>query len=176
MTRTIFVSPCLLGFRVRWDARASASDASAFSRFVAAGGRIVSLCPECAGGLPTPRPPCEIRGERGGDGVLLGLAKVVSKTGEDRTLQYLDGARSALSLCLENGVKVAVLKNGSPACGCSRIYDGTFSGEKIAGSGVMASLLAQSGIRVFSEERLIEALAAALEPEDKSSGCYCCAS
>ena len=172
MSRTIFVSPCLLGQKVRWDARESAADASPFSRFLAAGGRIVTLCPECAAGMPTPRPPCEIQGERGGDGVLLGLARVVSSKGEDKTLEYLSGAREALSLCLANGVKVAILKNGSPSCGCSRIYDGSFSGQKIPGSGVTASLLAQSGISVFGEERLVEALAAALAPE-KASGCYC---
>lgn len=130
------------------------------------------LCPECVAGMPTPRPPCEITGARGGDGVLMGIARVVSAKGEDKTQEYLAGAREALALCLANKVRVAILKNGSPSCGCSQIYDGTFSGKKISGCGVTTSLLAQSGISVFGENRLVEALATALAPE-KKSGCYC---
>jgi len=46
----------------------------------------------------------------------------------------------------------AILKEGSPSCGSSLIYDGTFSGVKVNGQGVTTSLLRQHGISVISEK------------------------
>lgn len=130
MASPIFVSACLLGLPVRWDGKAVSGDyASILTKFVSRGGRIVSLCPECSGGLPTPRPPCEIQAGDGSD-VLSGKARVISIKGTDQTLAYLQGAREALALCLQNQVKVAVLKSFSPACGNGKIYDGFFRGTK----------------------------------------------
>ena len=92
--------------------------------------------------------------------------------GTDQTLAYLQGAREALALCLQNQVKVAVLKSFSPACGNGKIYDGFFRGTKKDGIGVTASLLSQSGIRVFDEEHTLEAVALALkESSGESCGC-----
>ena len=163
MASPIFVSACLLGLPVRWDGKAVSGDyASILTKFVSRGGRIVSLCPECSGGLPTPRPPCEIQAGDGSD-VLSGKARVISIKGTDQTLAYLQGAREALALCLQNQVKVAVLKSFSPACGNGKIYDGFFRGTKKDGIGVTASLLSQSGIRVFDEEHTLEAVALALK-------------
>jgi len=51
---------------------------------------------------------------------------------------------------------MAILKQNSPSCGSSMIYDGTFSSKKIPGSGITASLLIESGIRVISEEDILE--------------------
>ncbi|CDE51538.1 MAG: DUF523 domain-containing protein [Sutterella sp.] len=172
MASPIFVSACLLGFPVRWDGKTVSGDyASILTKFVSRGGRIVSLCPECPGGLPTPRPPCEIQAGDGAD-VLSGRARVISVKRTDQTLAYLQGAREALALCLQNQVKVAVLKSFSPACGNGKIYDGFFRGTKKDGTGVTASLLSQSGIRVFDAEHTLEAVALALkESSDESCGC-----
>ncbi len=52
------------------------------------------------------------------------------------------------------GIKEAILKQKSPSCGCEQIYDGTFSGKIIKGSGVTASLLKKNGIKVISENDL----------------------
>ena len=172
MASPIFVSACLLGFPVRWDGKTVSGDyASILTKFVSRGGRIVSLCPECPGGLPTPRPPCEIQAGDGAD-VLSGRARVISVKRTDQTLAYLQGAREALALCLQNQVKVAVLKSFSPACGNGKIYDGFFRGTKKDGTGVTASLLSLSGIRVFDAEHTLEAVALALkESSDESCGC-----
>ena len=172
MASPIFVSACLLGFPVRWDGKTVSGDyASILTKFVSRGGRIVSLCPECPGGLPTPRPPCEIQAGDGAD-VLSGRARVISVKRTDQTLAYLQGAREALALCLQNQVKVAVLKSFSPACGNGKIYDGFFRGTKKDGTGVTASLLSQSGIRVFDAEHTLAAVALALtESSDESCGC-----
>ena len=154
----VLVSACLLGQRVRYDGRALTVSDEILRCWLAAG-QIVALCPEMAGGLPTPRPPAEIRG---GDGVavLAGDAVVVDDTGEDCTAAFCKGAQRALSLCREHGVHVAVLTQNSPSCGSSKVYDGSFSGTKISGMGVTTALLRANGIQVFSQSELIVADAA----------------
>ncbi|WP_310795032.1 DUF523 domain-containing protein [Vibrio harveyi] len=59
-------------------------------------------------------------------------------------------------------IKYAVLAEGSPSCGSSKIYDGTFDGIKIDGSGVAAALLERNNIKVFSQHT-IDQLRMALE-------------
>ena len=56
------------------------------------------------------------------------------------------------------GCTAAVLKANSPSCGHGTIYDGTFSGKKIPGSGVAAELLEQNGIAVYTDEDCAAAL------------------
>ena len=53
------------------------------------------------------------------------------------------------------GCKKAILKEGSPSCGSSCIYDGTFTGKKIHGVGVTTALLRQNGIEVISEKDIM---------------------
>ena len=52
------------------------------------------------------------------------------------------------------GVKEAILKQRSPSCGTTKIYDGTFSGKVVEGEGITAGLLKKNGIKVISEEDL----------------------
>jgi uncharacterized protein YbbK (DUF523 family) len=122
-------------------------------------GRVVPLCPEVAGGLPTPRAAAEIPGGQGGE-VLDGVAAVITTEGENVSAQFLDGARQALELVQKYGIRVAVLKANSPSCGNLLTYDGTFSGVKISGEGVTAALLKRHGVQVFSELELPEAAVA----------------
>ena len=103
----------------------------------------VPLCPEQLGGLSTPRPPAEIIG-----------GKVITINGIDVTENYLRGASEALYFAKIYNVRYAILKDGSPSCGSSYIYDGTFSGRKIAGRGITVQLFIQNGIKVFSEKNL----------------------
>jgi uncharacterized protein YbbK (DUF523 family) len=55
------------------------------------------------------------------------------------------------------GVCIAVLKDGSPSCGATYTYDGSFSGRRVAAPGVTAARLRDAGIRVFSDAQLEEA-------------------
>ncbi|MDP9528050.1 DUF523 domain-containing protein [Pseudomonas protegens] len=153
----ILVSRCLLGHRVRYDGGASGP----FDQLAAwlQEGRVVALCPEVAGGLPTPRAAAEIPGGQGVD-VLAGRVPVMTTEGEDVSAQFLSGARQALELVEQHGIGVAVLKANSPSCGNLLTYDGTFSGVKVQGEGVTAALLRQHGVQVFSELQLAEAAAA----------------
>jgi len=150
----ILVSRCLLGHRVRYDGGTS-GPFDVLEQWIAEG-RVVPLCPEVAGGLPTPRAAAEIPGGQGTD-VLDGKAAVITTEGENVSAQFLDGARQALALVQKHGIRVAVLKANSPSCGNLLTYDGTFSGVKVSGEGVTAALLKRHGVQVFSELELPQA-------------------
>lgn len=141
----ILVSSCLLGMKVRYDGKDNKQEASIWDEWHKQG-RLVAICPEMAGGLPTPRPPAEQNGNR-----------VITNTGEDVAQAYQKGAELALALCQKHDIKIAVLKARSPSCGNKEIYDGSFSNKKILGQGVTAALLTQHGVRVFNESEVLEA-------------------
>lgn len=151
----VLVSACLLGERVRYhggDARCASEVLDRWARE----GRLVPFCPEVSGGLPVPRPAAEIVSGDGRD-VLAAAAPVRDAAGQDLTRSFLGGARGALQAARAHGALVAVLKDGSPSCGTAAIHDGTFSGRRRPGPGVTAALLAEAGLRVFSERELSEA-------------------
>jgi uncharacterized protein YbbK (DUF523 family) len=141
----VVVSSCLLGAPVRYNAEHKRSESPVLLRWRDEG-RIVSVCPEMLGGLGTPRPPAEIR-----DG------RVVTNEGRDVTAEFEFGARESLAAAAENRVRIAILKEGSPSCGSSYVYDGTFTKTRVDGAGVTAALLRDQGIAVFSESQLEEA-------------------
>ena len=95
------------------------------------------------GGLPTPRAPLERKGSR-----------IVDKDGNDYTDAMDRGADDALKVAVLLGCTHAVTRNGSPSCGCGIIYDGTFSGTRISGNGVMTGKLLAAGIEVTDEDHL----------------------
>ena len=152
--RKVLVSRCLLGHRVRYDGGAS-GPFDQLQQWLDEG-RVVPLCPEVAGGLPTPRAAAEIPGGQGAD-VLEGRAPVITTEGEDVSAQFLSGAHQALVLVQAHDIRIAVLKANSPSCGNLLTYDGTFSGVKVSGEGVTAALLRRHGVLVFSELELAEA-------------------
>jgi uncharacterized protein YbbK (DUF523 family) len=157
----ILVSACLLGARVRYHGGDAALDHPILKRWLEEG-RLVSVCPERDGGLPTPRPPAEIVGPGAGAGVLRQMAVVRTADGANLSDAFRRGAEIALDTAKRHGIRVAVLKEGSPSCGSTFVYDGTFSGTRGAGQGVTAALLEANGVRVFSEAS-IEAAQALLE-------------
>jgi uncharacterized protein YbbK (DUF523 family) len=149
----VLVSACLLGENVRYNGAAASVSSAILERWIDEG-RVVRFCPEVAGGLGVPRPAAELAGGR-----------AVTNAGADVTASFAAGARLALEAALAAGAAVAVLKDGSPSCGTTYVYDGTFSGTRAAGRGMTADLFARNGIRVFSERQIEDAAAclAALE-------------
>lgn len=135
----ILVSACLLGVNCRYCGDGCFNEKVAA---LAAENELVPVCPEQLGGLPTPREPDEILNGR-----------VVGKDGTDNTEYFLRGAHEVLKLAMVLNCQAALLKERSPSCGSSEIYDGTFSGKRIAGAGITAGLLMKNGLRVASEER-----------------------
>ncbi|VVN56681.1 hypothetical protein PS685_02260 [Pseudomonas fluorescens] len=154
MSPKVLVSRCLLGHRVRYDG--GASGPYALLAQWQAEGRVIALCPEVAGGLPTPRAAAEIPGGQG-VAVLAGKAAVITTEGEDVTEAFVSGARQALALVERHGIRIAILKANSPSCGNRLTYDGSFRGVKVEGQGVTAALLTRAGVQVFSELELEEA-------------------
>ena len=147
----VLVSACLLGAPVRYNGKDKKSNHPVLARWLREG-RVVSACPEVLGGLGTPRPPSEIVH-------LEGLRRVVANTGRDVTAAFERGAALALEQALADDVRVAVLKEGSPSCGSTWTYDGTFTGTRVPADGVATALLRRRGIQVFSEEELAAAAA-----------------
>ncbi|ALC80252.1 MULTISPECIES: DUF523 domain-containing protein [Bacillus] len=143
----ILVSSCLAGENCRYDGN---------NRFVEEIEQLIQqrkakmVCPELLGGFSTPREPAEIVGGTGED-VLAGSAKVIDKSGNDVTSQYIEGAKKTLTIAREMKAETVVLKENSPSCGSSMIYNGTFTGEQLAGNGVTTALLKKEGFRVMSE-------------------------
>lgn len=148
----ILVSQCLLGAKVRYDGKDNFCDHPLFKKWQDEG-RVVTICPEVAGGMGIPRPKAAIRGKNGGEGVLQGEAKVLNCDNEDVTESFVHGANITLKLARKYRVKVAILKQGSPSCGSLSIYDGPSSKVKIPGHGVTAALLMEKGIKVFDENQ-----------------------
>ena len=150
----VLVSACLLGQRVRYDGGAH-GPFDLLAQWQREG-RLVALCPEVAGGLPTPRPPAEIIGGQGAQ-VLTAQTSVVDVDGRNVSAAFIAGAEAALKLVQTHNIRLAVLKARSPSCGNEQTYDGSFSGAKVTGQGVSAALLTQAGVQVFNEHQLEQA-------------------
>jgi len=133
-------SACLLGLKTRYDGKGLPND-----KVIALSKKevLIPVCPEQLGGLPTPRESAERVGK-----------KVLRKSGEDVTGNFLMGAEEVLEIAKLFDIKEAIFKQNSPSCGCGKIYDGTFSGKPIEGNGVTTELLKKNGIKVVSEEEL----------------------
>ena len=86
--------------------------------------------------------------------MLVGDAVVREDNGRDVTDLFVRGAELALKTAKAQGVVAAILTDGSPTCGTSYVYDGTFTGGTMPGRGVAAQLLLDNGIAVFSEDEI----------------------
>ena len=128
------MSACLVGVRCRYDGT-SREIPELLPRL--AGVRVIPVCPEQLGGMPTPRVRCEIEGGSGAD-VLSGRARVVDAVGDDRTANLLRGAEEAAALARRFGATRAVLKAGSPSCD--------------AAAGVAAARLREAGLEIESAD------------------------
>jgi uncharacterized protein YbbK (DUF523 family) len=148
----ILVSSCLAGLEVRYNGTHCLD--KKIGQLVKEN-QAITVCPELLGGFSTPREPAEIVGGNGVD-VLDGKAKVVEKSGRDVTELYIKGAYATLRKAQEVDATVVILKEFSPSCGSSMIYNGEFKGKKIVGNGVTTALLKRNGIQVVSEERLTD--------------------
>ena len=137
----IMVSACLLGQKCKYNGGDNYCEkVVAFT----ACHEVIAVCPEVAGGLPVPRESCEI---------VNGM--VVDRAGISRDREFRKGADLCLQLAKDNKIDLAILQPRSPSCGVNRIYDGTFSGNLIEGSGVFASLLRENGFSVLDAEDLL---------------------
>ena len=136
----IVVSACLLGRNCKYNG------GNNFDPQVAAfleGKEIIPVCPEELAGLGVPRVPMEIV-----NGVLI-----------NRDGVNVDGpVRSAVAQLLKElegqDIQCAILKSRSPTCGVRQVYDGTFTGTLVDGSGTLAQALKNAGYAVLDNEEI----------------------
>ena len=135
----LLISACLLGVECKYSGGSNALPEETIEK-LRTRYRLIPVCPETAGGLPTPRDPSERLGER-----------VVSCRGADVTAQFKKGAEAALTLARRYGCTTALMKEHSPSCGSGFIYDGSFLGKLVKGDGCAAELLKAAGVPVVGE-------------------------
>ena len=136
MKQKVLISACLLGVECRYDGQHCKRE---FLIEKQNDFEFIPVCPEELGGLPTPRPPAEIQSN----------GRVETQDGVDVSAQYSEGAEKAFEFVKNHDVKLAYLKSRSPMCGCGEIYDGSFSGKKKDGDGILARLLKSKGIKII---------------------------
>ena len=105
------------------------------------GKEVISICPEIMAGMGCPRNPIEIV-----DGVLTDChGKNVDSLIRKSVMEIMERIR-------DEEIQCAVLQSRSPTCGVNQVYDGTFSGKLIPGSGVFAKSLMDAGYLVIDVE------------------------
>lgn len=134
----ILVSACLLGRNCKYNGGNNYNPAvAAFLRDK----EVLALCPEVMAGLGTPRTPIELV-----DGVLM------DRKGYNVDAPLRAAVEEALAQIREWDISFAILQSRSPTCGVNQVYDGTFSGRLIPGSGVFARALMEAGCPVWDAE------------------------
>ena len=102
---------------------------------------VISICPEMMAGMGCPRNPIEIV-----DGVLTDChGKNVDALIRKSVMEIMERIR-------DEEIQCAILQSRSPTCGVNQVYDGTFSGKLIPGSGVFAKSLMDAGYLVIDVE------------------------
>lgn len=137
----IAVSACLLGENCKYSGGNNRSERLLSELAKHPEIEVIPVCPEVAGGLPTPRPPAEIV-----DG------EVVNDLGVSVDAEYRAGVAAEMARLephIEAGeLAAAVLQSRSPSCGVHQVYDGTFTGRLISGKGLFAEALERRGVRI----------------------------
>ena len=136
----ILVSACLLGENCKYNGGNNYN--TAVVEFVK-GKEVLPICPEMLAGLGCPRTPVEIC-----NGVVL------DRSGNNVDAKLRAGVKLAMEIVKREEIACAVLQSRSPTCGVNQIYDGSFCGKRISGSGIFAQALRDAGYRVIDAEDL----------------------
>lgn len=138
----ILVSACLMGKNCKYSGGNNYSQ-KLIDHIEKTGCKVIEVCPEVMGGLPTPRVPSEIAN---------GIVK--NREGKSVNKEFYLGAEKALEIAKQEKIDYAILQSRSPSCGCKEIYDGTFTGKKIPGMGIFAKMLKEEGFILIDVEDL----------------------
>jgi len=118
----------------RWNGKAKTSKKALASYNK---GNCLAICPELMAELGIPRDKCEIV-----------KGKIINENNKDFTKEFIIGAKLALEFVRKNKIKKAILKSGSPTCGCKTIYSGKFDGKKKKGMGIFAAMLKKEKVKI----------------------------
>ena len=138
----ILVSACLVGINCKY------SGGNNFNQKIfdlVKEGKAIPICPEQLGGLKTPRKPVELK-------VIDGKRYAIDNEGNDVTENFERGAIEVLKLAKTLNINNAILQPRSPSCGVNKIYSGNFDNKLIDGNGILADLLIENGIEVFTPD------------------------
>lgn len=140
MKECLLISGCLLGNNTKYNGKNNYIEGidKLKDKY-----NLIVICPEVMGGLSIPRDPSEIK-----DG------NVYSNKGLDVTNEFNKGSLLAYELAVKHNCKIALLKDGSPSCGSKKIYDGSFSGNKIDGDGITVRMLRKLDIKIYTESEM----------------------
>lgn len=134
----ILVSACIMGENCKYNGKSNYNPKVA--AFLA-GKEIIMICPEVLAGLGIPRNCAEIVN-----------GKVVDNKGRDVDKDFRNGVALAMERIKNEQIDFAVLQSRSPTCGVHQIYDGSFAGTLIKGSGLFARELIRRGIKVLDAD------------------------
>ena len=138
MGKKLLVSACLLGRNCKYNG--GNNYCAAVAEFVM-GREIIEVCPEVQSGMSIPRTPIELV-----NGVLM------DRDGNDVDARLRAAVAQTMEFIKDEEIACAILQSRSPTCGVNQIYDGSFSGKLISGSGVFAKALKDAGYRVIDAE------------------------
>ena len=144
MKEKLLISSCLLGNNVKYNGKNNYVEGIEKLKDLY---DLIIIRPEVMGGLSIPRIPSEIINN-----------EVINKEGTNVTLEFTKGANLALELVKKYKIKKALLKDGSPSCGSTYIYDGTFTGTKISDYGITVRALLKENVNIFTEKEWKELL------------------
>ena len=139
---SVMVSACLLGINCKYNGKNNLNEdlLNSLKEF-----KIIPFCPEQLGGLMTPRPKSEIRGE-----------KVFNEFGDDVTEFFEKGAMESLKIFDLAKPKFVIFMDRSPSCGKGEVYDGSFSSRLIEGDGITVRCFLKRKIKVYSASQWIK--------------------
>ena len=138
MGKKLLVSACLLGRNCKYNG--GNNYCAAVAEFVM-GREIIEVCPEVQSGMSIPRTPIEIV-----DGILM------DRNGNNVDAELRAAVAQTMEFIKDEEIACAILQSRSPTCGVNQIYDGSFSGKLIPGSGVLAQALKTVGYQVIDAE------------------------
>ena len=144
----ILVSACLLGENCKYNGGNNYN--AAVAEYVK-GKEVLPICLEMMAGMGCPRTPIEIV-----DGVLM------DRDGNNVDAAMGEAVAKAMAQIRNEEIQCAILQSRSPTCGVNQVYDGSFSGRLIPGSGIFAQALREAGYRVLDAEEIKEGLPYAL--------------
>ena len=134
----ILVSACLLGENCKYNGGNNYN--ASVAEFVK-DKEILTVCPEMMAGMGCPRTPIEIV-----NGVLM------DRDGNNVDAPMGKAVANAMEFIRKEEIQCAILQSRSPTCGVNQVYDGSFSGKLISGSGIFAQALKDAGYRTIDAE------------------------
>lgn len=134
----ILVSACLLGENCKYN---GGNNYNASVVEYVKDKEVLTICPEMMAGMGCPRTPIEIVNE-----------VLMDRDGNSVDAVMREAIVKAMETIRKEDIRCAVLQSRSPTCGVNQIYDGSFSGKLIAGSGLFAQALKDAGYPVIDAE------------------------